>query len=148
LRELQQRPVGDPVQRCREAWSIMRPFYVGHPEHVGKIGHWGFCELANERSMLLHWQQHILPTLQTLALTAADYARARMPALIIHGTRDRSAPYGGGLMWARSLPNARMLSIDGAGHVPHLEFSDQVSAALAVFLAGRWPQDAKDVGLR
>lgn len=143
LQVLQQQPAADPVQRCREAWDIMRPFYVGRPEDVAKINHWGCCELANERGMLQHWQQNILPSLQALSLTSDDYAKVHMPVLIVHGTRDRSAPYGGGLAWARCLAHARLLTIDGAGHAPHLESQQRVLPAITAFLSGHWPVEAE-----
>ena len=142
LQELQRQPGTDPAAQCRAAWTIMRPFYVGRPEDVTKISHWGRCDLANERNMLQYFYRCILPSLQALTLTAEDYARARMPVLVIHGTRDRSAPYGGGVAWARSLPQARLMTIDGAGHAPHIEAVERVLPAMTTFLAGNWPADA------
>ncbi len=132
----------DPIELCRRSWAVLRPLYVGNPAHASRLSHWGFCENANERNMLAHWNQHILPSLQSLTLTANDFAKARMPALVIHGTRDRSAAYGGGREWARRLPNARLLTIDGAGHVPYIEAPEVTLAAIETFLAGDWPGEA------
>jgi pimeloyl-ACP methyl ester carboxylesterase len=146
LQQIRQRATStDPIELCRESWTILRALYVFEPEHVAKIAHWGFCEHRNERNMLMHWNQNILPSLQALALGDSDYAKASMPALIVHGARDRSAPYGGGREWARQLPNARLLTIENAGHVPHLETPDLVLPALEAFLAGEWPAMASKV---
>jgi alpha-beta hydrolase superfamily lysophospholipase len=69
---------------------------------VHKISQMGFCELVNERNAMRHFQSNIMPTVQSLNIGAADYTRATMPVLIIHGTKDRNAAYGGGMDWARS----------------------------------------------
>jgi hypothetical protein len=47
----------------------------------------GFCELANERNGMRYFQSNIMPTLQGLNICAADFARASMPVLTIHGTK-------------------------------------------------------------
>src|SRR5437667_10930358 len=38
--------------------------------------------------------------------------------LTVHGTKDRSSPYGGGREWALMLPNARLLTIENVAHAP------------------------------
>jgi pimeloyl-ACP methyl ester carboxylesterase len=73
-----------------------------------------------------------------------DFARASMPVLTVHGRRDRSAPYGGGQDWAAALPNARLLTVDGAGHAPWIEAPD-VLDAVTTFLDGSWPASAERV---
>lgn len=138
----QQSSAMDEIESCRRSWEILRPLYVGKPENAIQLSHWGFCELRNERQMLTHFNQNILPTLQTLAFTASDYAQVTMPVLIIHGTHDRNAPYGGGREWARSLPNARLLTIEGAAHVPHIEERERVLGAIDAFFEGAWPSEA------
>jgi len=41
------------------------------------------------------------------------------PVLVVHGTKDRSGPYGGGRDWAAMLPNARLVTVPkGSGVVP------------------------------
>jgi pimeloyl-ACP methyl ester carboxylesterase len=49
-----------------------------------------------------------------------------MPVLVVHGTKDRSAPYGGGRDWAAMLPNARLVTVTNAGHVPWIEKPGEV----------------------
>ncbi|OYY73047.1 alpha/beta fold hydrolase [Sphingomonas sp. 28-63-12] len=52
--------------------------------------------------------------------TAERLASLEMPALIVHGTKDPLQPIDGGIDLAASLPNARMMVIDGWGHdMPH-----------------------------
>ena len=59
--------------------------------------------------------------------------------LVIHGRRDRHAPYGGGKDWATLLPNARLITTENAAHLPWIESSEVVFGAIKVFLDGDWP---------
>jgi pimeloyl-ACP methyl ester carboxylesterase len=135
----------DAVEACKRAWAVLRPLYVFDQANVHKIFRMGFCELANERNAMRYFQSHIMPTLQCLNISAADCRRASMPVLTIHGTKDRNAPYGGGLDWARSLPNARLLTVDDAAHVPWIEAPELVFGSIKTFLDGLWPESAKTV---
>jgi pimeloyl-ACP methyl ester carboxylesterase len=137
---------GDPVETCHRAWTVLRPLFVFDKADVPKISRMGFCELANERNALRHFQLNVMPTLQSLNIGVADYARASMPVLTIHGTKDRNAAYGGGLDWARSLPDARLLTVDNAAHVPWIEAPELVFGSVEAFLRGSWPESATKVG--
>jgi pimeloyl-ACP methyl ester carboxylesterase len=68
-----------------------------------------------------------------------------MPVLIIHGTKDRNAPYGGGRDWARAFPNARLLTVENAAHVPWVEAPELVFGSIKAFLDGRWPDEAEKI---
>ena len=87
-----------------------------------------------------YWGAYIVPSLQSLNLTTADFAKAQAPVLTIHGRKDRSAPYGGGREWALRLPNARLVTVDEAAHAPWIENPDQVFGAITTFLNGAWPE--------
>jgi pimeloyl-ACP methyl ester carboxylesterase len=43
------------------------------------------------------------------------------------------------------LPNARLLTVTGAGHAPWIEAPDLVFRAIDVFLRGAWPAEAEQV---
>jgi pimeloyl-ACP methyl ester carboxylesterase len=73
------------------------------------------------------------------------FARLDIPVLIIHGTQDRNAPYGGGREWAAHLPQARLLTIRSAAHMPWLDAPGLVYPALEEFLRGAWPRAAASV---
>jgi pimeloyl-ACP methyl ester carboxylesterase len=126
----------DPQRFCERAWRELRRIYVVDESNAHRAD-WGRCELANERGFMQHWMQNIVPSLQALTLTDADYARASMPFLVIHGRKDRSAPYGGGLDWARRLPDARMVTVDDAAHAPWIEAPRVVFDSIMEFLEGR-----------
>jgi len=68
----------------------------------------------------------------------AEYAG---PVLVIHGSSD-PVPIEGAQEWVQSFPNARLLSVEGAGHMPWLEQPDLVRGAIETFFAGRWPAEA------
>ena len=127
---------------CRQSWAILGEIFVTDPAHAARVAAWGRCELANERMFMKYWMEHVLPSLQRLELTEDDFASVDAPVLTMHGNRDRSAPYGGGRDWARQLPNARLMTIDGAGHAPWIESPDAVFDAIDTFIGGAWPDAA------
>jgi pimeloyl-ACP methyl ester carboxylesterase len=137
-------PAGDPVERCRAFWSILRPIFVVNPKDATRVD-WGRCELPNERNAFAYLNQHIFPSLKALSLTSDVLASVTTPVLILHGRKDRSAPYGGGRDWASRLPNARLLTVDNAAHMPWIEAPDQVFKAIETFLSGTWPEAAVGV---
>jgi pimeloyl-ACP methyl ester carboxylesterase len=54
----------------------------------------------------------------------------KIPALVIHGTADPMFPLGHGEALAAEIPNARLLTLDGAGHGVYREDWDAIVAAL------------------
>jgi proline iminopeptidase len=71
----------------------------------------------------------------------ADVSNFAGPVLVIHGTAD-PVTIEGAEEWIQSFPNARLLSIEGAGHMPWLEQPDVVLGAIETFLGGSWPVGA------
>lgn len=134
----------DTKQFCRKFWSMLCEIYVANPADARKL-HWDPCDLTNESNFLKQWTEHVLPSLQNLNLTPQDFARAQAPVLVIHGRKDRSSPYGAGRDWALSLPNARLVTLDEAAHVPWIEYPDQFRSVLETFLSGGWPVTSEKV---
>jgi 3-oxoadipate enol-lactonase len=62
-----------------------------------------------------------------------------VPALVVAGDDDALIPVAEAEALARALPQARLVRIPGAGHLPPLERPDQVNAALVSFLAEAVP---------
>lgn len=76
---------------------------------------------------------------EALAVLAATDLRADVPAiaqpaLVVTGERDTLAPPAAGAWLASALPNARLVTIAGAGHVPFLSHPAEFAAALDGFL--------------
>ena len=135
----------DPEAFCRKFWTALSVIYVVNPEDAGKIDKWSRCHLANERNFLTQWTQHILPSVQRLNLAPEMLSQVTAPVLIVHGTKDRSAAYGGARDWAMALPNARLITVKDACHAPWVEAPEQVFAQIRTFLDGAWPESAQKV---
>ena len=71
-------------------------------------------------------------------------AVVKAPVLIVHGEADY-VPLEGARAWARSMPNARLLVIRGAGHTPQGEKPEIFFPAVETFLKGGWPEGAQPV---
>jgi proline iminopeptidase len=136
----------EPEEFCRKFWSVLRLIYVASPADAEKI-HWGYCELPNELNFMKYWTGNILPSIQNLNLVGEEIAKVKAPALTIHGKKDRSAPYGGGREWALLLPNARLVTVENAGHAPWIEAPELAFGAIKTFLDGAWPEAAQKVEL-
>jgi ketosteroid isomerase-like protein len=76
---------------------------------------------------------------------ALDLAKVSMPVLTIHGTKDGGAPYRGGREWALSLPNARLVTLEGAAHTAWADDPVGVFGSIREFLRGGWPLGAEKV---
>jgi pimeloyl-ACP methyl ester carboxylesterase len=98
---------------------------------------WGRCELPNERNFMQYWNAHLLPSIQSLSLTAEEMAKAKAPVLIVHGAKDRNAPYGAGRDWAMRLPDARLVTVGNAAHAPWIEAPELVFGSIESFFGWR-----------
>jgi pimeloyl-ACP methyl ester carboxylesterase len=138
-----ERQTMDRIEFCRRFWAALNPLYVTNAADVDKLPKWDRYELANEASLRQYMAGVIMPSIQALNLTAAELASVNAPVLTIHGTKDRSAPYGGGRDWALALPSARLLAVEGAGHAPWIESPRLVFDSIETFLNGAWPEAAQ-----
>ncbi|MGH7525137.1 MAG: alpha/beta fold hydrolase [Gemmatimonadales bacterium] len=129
---------------CEESWRVNRVRLVGNPAKVSRLSGW--CDMPNEWPVNLqrHFQYHFAG-IQQMDVPRADVARVRVPVLTIHGTRDRNAPYAAGREWALTLPDARLLTVEGAAHQLTTEAPEIVLPAIETFLSGRWPAGAEQV---
>lgn len=60
--------------------------------------------------------------------------KIRVPALVIHGRADGVVPHDNGAAIARRLPGARLVSLEGIGHLPYLEDPPGFERLLREFL--------------
>jgi pimeloyl-ACP methyl ester carboxylesterase len=117
----------------------MRVLYVAEPADADKIN-WSF-----DLPLMKHLNENIFPSIQSLNLSAEEVAKVNAPVLTIHGTRDRQAPYGGRREWALMLPNARLVTVENAAHLPWIEAPEKVFGSIKIFLDGPWPEAAHRV---
>ena len=134
----------DAQTLCERFWELLRAIYVFDPANAARIS-WGRCDLPNERAFVKYWSEDIFPSIQSLNLGPADFARATAPTLIVHGTKDRSAAYGGARDWAMLLPDARLITLENVAHAPWIEAPEQVFGPIDEFLRGQWPDSAKKI---
>jgi len=64
-------------------------------------------------------------------------AAIRIPTLVVAGTADRLTPSRYARLLAATIPGARLVEIEAAGHFPQLEQPEPVNAAIRAFLAER-----------
>src|SRR5579885_1692529 len=62
--------------------------------------------------------------------------RIKLPALVIWGSNDRIMPPAYAGLWRERLPDARIVMIEGCGHLPHVEQAAQVGRHVRQFLEG------------
>ena len=134
--------------------KFLQAFFVGWPpeaEHYAELfsrllGSPEYPRLA--RASALTYQMMFEEPIRS------EYPLLRMPVLLVIGQSDRSVffrryaapeaikPLGHwpelGRAAAKDLPDGKLVEIEGAGHVSHIEKPDQFEAALAEFLAARF----------
>jgi proline iminopeptidase len=148
LQELRERNfhTTNPREYCEEEWRVVRFVLVADPRSVERLGP-GLCDLPNEwpTNLVRHMERHFSGSIMTLDVPRERVTRLQTPVLTIHGTSDRNAPYGAGREWVYLLPNARLVTLQGAAHQSFAERPDAVRSAVAQFLRGAWPAAAEKV---
>lgn len=76
---------------------------------------------------------------QAAALPQYALHALSMPCLVIHGTVDTLVPYEHARRLARSLPEARLLTIRGGGHLCIVTHRDKIMAEFVRFLREHQP---------
>lgn len=124
-----------PREFCEADAKVSSYMLVGDPARADRIPM--HCELENE------WPKNVWHTFKLLmggeptALTAPDLANVTAPVLIIHGTKDRNAPYAGGVTWSKSFKNAKLVTVEGAAHGVLWEEPDVAIGAIRDFVGAR-----------
>ena len=85
------------------------------------------------------FRRAILDTLVHFDLSdqAASYARVGrlpLPVLLVWGDRDTVVPYANHSMVCSLVPQAKFLSVEAVGHMPHFEKAETVNPAIVEFL--------------
>jgi pimeloyl-ACP methyl ester carboxylesterase len=135
-------PRRDPQAYCEREYQILRVRLVGNPQVANRVP--DLCSMPNEWPTVLDRHFRLLfRSIQREDYAGwGSYAQLSFPVLTIHGTQDRNAPYGGGREWAARLPDGRLLTVRGGGHMVWLDAPKVVFPAIDTFLRGSWPRDA------
>jgi len=67
-------------------------------------------------------------------LTLEEASTLTVPALVMHGDEDSVVPYAGGVELARTLPQATLVTLEGAGHNYLVARPDESLSAITTFL--------------
>lgn len=147
MAELFEARLADPgdVAACRAYYVLwFRPFFTDPAALEQSQG--DFC--AGTPESLRNKMDHV--DRYTMASIAGwDWREAMrdvdVPTLVVHGTDD-PIPMRGAEEWAATLPDARLLVLEGVGHFPYLEAPDAFFPAVREFVRGDWPAGARPIG--
>lgn len=135
----------EPERFYREFWTVHKPALFGDTTKMS-LYEMPPSNLANE------WLHDLEAHFAAKISSFGDYdlreavSKLDLPVLIIHGTRDRNAPFEGGREWATAWANGRLLVVDGSAHMPFVEQPDLVLSAIDEFLRGSWPTPVRSPG--
>jgi pimeloyl-ACP methyl ester carboxylesterase len=65
--------------------------------------------------------------------------RIKLPALVVWGDDDKIMPPAFAALWQQRLPEARLVMVEGSGHLPHVEHADAVAGQVVEFIGGVAP---------
>lgn len=135
----------DPRAVCREFYQLLLPIYVSKPESAtvlkgdvcsGSDDAVRYQQFVNVQIMNSLGDWNLLPSLSVV----------KAPVLVIHGAAD-PIPIESSEAWTSAMPNARLLIINGAGHIPQIEQPDIFFKAVETFLKGNFPPMQKSFNL-
>jgi proline iminopeptidase len=124
---------------CREFQRVILPRQMGRPEALQRMKS-DPCACPNEwwHNLHAHHQMHYPPETRSNYDWRERVGQVSAPALVVHGTEDL-IPLEASREWVTTLPQARLLTVQGSGHFPHLEAPEVFFPALESFLAVQWP---------
>ena len=133
----------DPKAICREFGQLLLLIYTSKPESAALLKG-DICSGSDET---VRYQQYVnVQIMNSLGdwnlLPSLGVVKA--PVLVIHGAAD-PIPVESSEAWASAMPNARLLVINGAGHIPQVEQPEIFFKSVETFLKGNFPADAKKV---
>ena len=132
-----------PREACVAMLEWMRVYLTATPRGAANFDLAGGCAHENEWPVNVNAHFASLMSKPPAVLTADDLAKVTAPVLTIHGKKDRQAAYEGGVDWVKSLPNARLVTIDNAAHAMWLDEPAITIAAMRQFLRGEWPLSSR-----
>ncbi len=127
---------------CEEFWGMtLSPLQVADSAVVRTLGPFVCGQSATRLKTMASDRSMPIETLLAHPLRA-DLERVRVPTLVVTGLSNTTM-FALSAEWVKSLPNARLLSVEGWPQFPWVQGSAQAMPALRTFLAGEWPTQAK-----
>jgi pimeloyl-ACP methyl ester carboxylesterase len=62
--------------------------------------------------------------------------RIKLPSLVVWGDDDKIMLPANAALWRERLPDARLVMVEGCGHLPHVEHAALVARCVGDFLEG------------
>jgi pimeloyl-ACP methyl ester carboxylesterase len=111
------------------ARDLRDPVLVGH-----SLGGWLALRLFPSEVIKAMWTEAAQGLLGAISeedfLLEAQLSGLRVALRLVWGARDRLLPEGTLAFFQRALPNAEVILLDKAGHLPHLEAPGQLAQAI------------------
>lgn len=137
-------PATPPLELCRRQAAFRAFHLVGNPANSVRVPDTCVYENESVASQERHLKAHFAD-IQKRDFPRDMFTGLTMPVLTFHGTFDRNASYGGGLEWATTFLNGRLVTVPGGAHQLWLD-DPQLIPDLDRFLAGQWPARALAFG--
>jgi pimeloyl-ACP methyl ester carboxylesterase len=142
-----------PRERSAVAWDIYMVFRGGSDDMAtGQLDDFLHPERFPDWVARYRVQQQFRGTREALRRTRVAIAVAPnqeeqirrvgmdpRPVLVVWGRQDTGAPFGESSALLAAMPRARLVPVDSAGHLPHLEQPDIVVPAVVQFLDATRP---------
>ena len=130
---------GDPAARCRAEAAISVPPLLADPSLAALVP--DVCDYPNEHAAALgEYFGALWPSISTFDWRAS-LGEVTVPRLVIYPLQDNITRVGVE-EWVGDQKNARILYIDGSGHLPQHEQPQVTIEAIETFLTGSWPEEA------
>lgn len=133
-----------PLARCRAFARFISNMIVVDPANAKKVADPCVYENESVANMERHLAVHFAD-IQKRDFPREPFTKLTQPVLTLHGMLDRNAPYGSGVEWATTFPNARLISVERGAHQLWADDRD-VIADIDKFLGGEWPARAQRFG--
>ena len=119
------------------AWPLFRTVTRTRPSFLARLTYDGLR--AGPRN-LARGSLHV-----TAADVRGELGEVEAPTLLVWGAHDRVVPVTEAPGWIECLPDARLVVLSGASHVPMVESPDELVAAIVAFREERLDQPADGV---
>ena len=127
--------VGPPRSPLTYAWPLARTMLGSRPSFLVRLTYDGLR--AGPRN-LARGGLHV-----ARADVTAELAAVTAPTLLVWGARDGVVPIEEASIWLERMPDARLVVIQGAGHVPMVDSPFELAEAIRPFLEKRF-DEARD----
>jgi 3-oxoadipate enol-lactonase len=125
--------IDDPVERTFRRYSHMTGpgFFEVRPELLTAV-----AETARGNRITFEAMTRQSDSAFNSHDVRADLPKISAPTLVIHGAVDPTIPLSAGRRIAEAIPNAQFVEFTNAGHLPHLERTEEFNRIVLDFLAG------------